>query len=245
MQSMSKSWIGTSGYEYEEWKGPFYPPEIEEREMLRFYGQAFSTLEVSYTFHKTPNMRTLQGWVRDTPEEFAFSLKAPRRITHDMQLRDAGEPLTMFCATAKALKGKVGALLFQLPPFLRKDVSRLEDFLHQIPPGTRAAFEFRNQSWFADDVFECLSRFDVALCISDHEERATPFTPTAAFGYLRLRQPAYSEQDLESWARRLLDAGAQWQDAYVYFKHEAAGRGPALARALNALISPAPALAAP
>ena len=229
---MSTFWIGTSGYNYDEWKGLFYPSDIEERDMLRFYGESLRTLEVNYTFYRTPNMRTLQGWAKETPEEFAFSLKAPRRITHDMQLRDAGEPLTSFCDLAKALKGKVGALLFQLPPFLRKDVPRLEDFLHQLPPGHRAAFEFRNQSWFGDDVFDCLARFDAALCICDHEDRATPFAPTASFGYLRLRQPDYTSEALADWARRLAEHASRWQSAYVYFKHEAGGRGPQLARLL-------------
>lgn len=237
---MTKHWIGTSGCEYAEWKGPFYPAEIEDRAMLRFYGEAFSTLEVGYTFHKVPNMRTLQGWARDTPDGFAFSLKAPRRITHDMQLRDAGDPLTSFCDVARALKGKVGALLFQLPPFLRKDLPRLEDFLHQLPPGHRAAFEFRNPTWFSDDVLECLSRFEVALCLCDHEERATPFVATADFGYLRLRQPNYTEADLHALAARVAETGVPWRDAFIYFKHEAAGRGTALARSLADILAPPP-----
>ena len=234
---MSNIWIGTSGFAYEEWKGPLYPVDAEERDMLRLYAEAFRTVEFNYTFYRTPNMRALQGWLKDTPETFAFSLKAPRRITHDMQLRDAGDEVTSFCDIAKVLKGKLGALLFQLPPFLRKDVARLEDFLHQLPPGYRTAFEFRNQSWFADDVFECLRRFDVALCLSDHEERATPFVPTATFGYARLRRPDYDEAGLAAWAERLEDPSTGWSESFVYFKHEAAGRGPELVRALEARLA--------
>lgn len=236
---MTNFWIGTSGYDYAEWCGPFYPPDTGERERLRYYGGVFSTLEIGATFHKLPNTRTLQGWLRDTPAGFTFSLKAPRRITHDMQLRDAGDPVIDFCDVARVLKGRVGALLFQLPPFLRKDVPRLEDFLHQLPTQQRIAVEFRNPTWFADDVFDCLRRFDAALCLCDHAERTTPFVATADFGYVRLRQPAYSEEDLHALAARLADAGAAWSEAFVYFKHEASGRGPALAQSLAAILQPA------
>lgn len=236
---MTKFWVGTSGFEYPEWRGSFYPSDIPEREMLRYYGGSLPTLEVAYTFHKIPNTRTLQGWARDTPDTFTFSLKAPRRITHEMQLRDASDPVTDFCAIAKVLKGKVGALLFQLPPFLRKDLPRLEDFLHQLPTQQRIAFEFRNPSWFSDDVLECLRRFDVALCLCDHADRETPFVATAGFGYLRLRRPAYAEADLHALAQRIAAIGAGWSDAFVYFKHEAAGRGPEFARALTAILPPA------
>lgn len=234
---MSTFWIGTSGYNYDEWKGSFYPSDIEERDMLRHYGDALSTLEINYTFYRSPNMRTLQGWVRDTPDVFAFSLKAPRRITHEMQLRDAGDALTSFCDTAKALKGKIGALLFQLPPFLRKDVPRLEDFLHQMPPEYRVAFEFRNPTWFGDDVFDCLSRFNAALCCCDHDDRETPFVATASFGYMRMRRPDYPQEELDRWAQRLIESSSKWNETFVYFKHEANGRGPELARGLNSSLA--------
>ena len=127
---MSNLWIGTSGYSYAEWKGPFYPEETPDSQMLSYYGERFNTVEINYTFYRTPTVRVLQGWAKETPESFLFSLKAPRRITHEMRLRDAADPLAFFCDTAKALKGRLGTLLFQLPPFLKKDVPRLEDFLH-------------------------------------------------------------------------------------------------------------------
>ncbi len=232
---MAKIWIGTSGYSYKEWRGNFYPEELPEAGMLRFYGERFSSVEINYTFYRMPNVRTFQGWAKETPAQFMFSLKAPRRITHDLRLRDAGEAVTYFCDTAKALKDRLGAMLFQLPPFLKKDLPRLEDFLHQLPPGFRSAFEFRNQSWFADDVFECMRRFDVALCIAEGEERATPFEATAPFGYFRLRKPDYSDEELAGWAERI-QAAAQWQDVYVYFKHEDEGRGPIFAAKLKNLL---------
>jgi uncharacterized protein YecE (DUF72 family) len=239
---MSRIWVGTSGYNYKEWKGPFYPADLPESEMLRYYADRHSTVEINYTFYRMPTVRTLQAWGKETPETFVFSLKAPRRITHEMRLRDAADPLTYFCDTAKVLKDKLGALLFQLPPFLKKDVPRLEDFLHQMAPGFRAAFEFRNQSWFSDDVLECLRRFEVALCIADHDERSTPFERTAPFGYLRLRRPDYTDDDLAAWADRL-SAVSDWQQTFVYFKHEAAGKGPQLAAKLLNYLQPGTAAA--
>lgn len=236
---MNRIWVGTSGYNYKEWKGPFYPEELSEQDMLRFYGERYPTVEINYTFYRMPTVRTLQAWAKETPEEFVFSLKAPRRITHEMRLRDAGDPLTYFCDTAKVLKAKLGALLFQLPPFLKKDVPRLEDFLHQLPSGFRAAFEFRNQSWFSDDVFECLRRFEVALCVAEHEERSAPFECTAPFGYLRLRRADYTDADLAAWAERLASR-SEWQQTFVYFKHEAEGRGPLLASKLLRYLQPSP-----
>jgi uncharacterized protein YecE (DUF72 family) len=241
---MATFWIGTSGYNYKEWKGSFYPADLSDQEMLRYYGARFSTVEINYTFYRMPNVRTLQGWAKETPDGFVFSLKAPRRITHDLRLRDAGDPLTYFCDTAKALKTKLGALLFQLPPFLKKDVARLEDFLHQLPPGFRPAFEFRNPSWFSDDVYECLRRFDVALCIAEHEDREVPVERTASFGYFRLRRPDYGDAELAAWADRLAEATEQWQEIFVYFKHEAAGRGPMLAAKLHGLLHTAATAAA-
>ena len=196
MMMMATVWIGTSGYNYKEWRGNFYPEDLPETGMLKYYAQRFPTVEINYTFYRMPNVRTLQGWAKETPERFVFSLKAPRRITHDLRLRDAGDSVTYFCDTAKALKQKLGAMLYQLPPFLKKDVARLEDFLHQLPPGFRPTFEFRSPTWFADDVFECLRRFDVALCIAEHEEYCAPFERTASFGYFRLRRPDYSDEEL-------------------------------------------------
>ena len=226
---MSVFWIGTSGYANKEWKGSFYPGDVGEQDLLRCYAGQFTTVELNYTFYRMPNVRTVQGWAKDTPDPFAFALKAPRRITHDLRLRDAGDALTYFCDTAKALRGKLGPLLFQVPQFLRKDLSRLEDFLHQVPPGFRTAFEFRNATWYADDVFECMRRFGVALCITESEQRDTPFESTADFGYFRLRKPDYSDAELEVWAKRIDAAAGQWQDAFVYFKHEGEGKGPSFA----------------
>jgi len=233
---MAKFRIGTSGYNFKEWRGSFYPPEVDESAMLRFYAERFNSVEMNYTFYRLPNVRTLQGWAKETPPDFLFSVKAPRRITHDLRLRDAGDAVTYFCDTAKALKSHLGAMLFQLPPFLKKDLPRLEDFLHQLPPGFRPVFEFRNASWLADDVFECLRRFDVAVCIGENDERCTPFEVTAGFGYFRLRKSQYSDAEIATWADRI--AAAPWDEAYVYFKQEVDGLAPTYAGKLAALLNP-------
>jgi len=220
--------IGTSGYSYAEWLGSFYPEDLPENRMLAYYAEQLDTVEINYTFYRMPTVRVLQGWGKETPSNFVFSLKAPRRITHDLRLRDAADTLSFFTETAASLKERLGVLLFQLPPFLKKDSSRLEDFLHQVPPGFRTAFEFRNATWFADDVYECMRRFGVGLCVTESDQRDTPFEITADFGYFRLRKPEYTDAELEAWAKRIDAAAAQWQDAFVYFKHEAEGKGPQL-----------------
>lgn len=233
---MARFWIGTSGYSYKQWKGPFYPEGLPDAEMLRFYGERFSTVEINYTFYRSATVRQLQSWAKETPEHFSFALKAPRRITHDLRLRDAADLAVDFCDTARALKDKLGALLFQLPPFLKRDTPRLEDFLHQMPEGCRVAFEFRNPTWFVDEVFETLRRFNVALCIVEGPERSSPFEVTAPFGYFRLRQPSYDDAELAAWAERIQGAAGNWSDAYVYFKHEDEARGPQFAAKMRALL---------
>jgi uncharacterized protein YecE (DUF72 family) len=227
-------WIGTSGYSYKEWKGHFYPETLPDKDMLRYYAERLASVEINYTFYRMVSVRQLQSWAKDAPDEFTFTLKAPRRITHDLRLRDAAELAGDFCETARSLKTKLGALLFQLPPFLKRDVPRLEDFLHQLSPDLRVAFEFRNPSWYDDEVYECLRRFDVALCVAESQDRNVPLEVTANFGYFRLRRPEYTDADLEACAQRIQEASASWQDAFIYFKHES--EGPALASKLRALL---------
>jgi uncharacterized protein YecE (DUF72 family) len=233
---MATYWIGTSGYSYKQWRGRFYPDGLADTEMLRFYGERFTAVEINYTFYKSASVRQLQGWAKETPERFTFALKAPRRITHELRLRDAADLAGDFCDTALALKQKLGALLFQLPPFLKRDTPRLEDFLHQMPPGFRVAFEFRNQTWFADEVYETLRRFGVALCMVESPDRTVPLEATADFGYFRLRQPDYSDDELAACAERIRAAASGWQDVFIYFKHEADAQGPALAARLRTLL---------
>jgi uncharacterized protein YecE (DUF72 family) len=233
---MATYWIGTSGYSYKQWKGRFYPDGLPDAEMLRYYASRFAAVEINYTFYRAASVRQLQGWAKETPDLFTFTLKAPRRITHELRLRDAADLAADFCETARALKHKLGALLFQLPPFLKRDTPRLEDFLHQLPPGFRVAFEFRNPTWFADEVYETLRRFGVALCVVESPDRTVPLERTAAFGYFRLRQPDYGDAELAACADRIRQAAADWQDVFIYFKHEADAQGPVFAAKLRALL---------
>jgi uncharacterized protein YecE (DUF72 family) len=226
--------VGTSGYNYPEWKGTFYPSTLPTAQMLSFYAERFPAVEINYTFYRMPNARTLASWGAATPERFVFVLKAPRRITHDRRLVDIEEPLGYFLDTVRTLSSKLGPLLFQLPPSFRKDPTRLGDLLGRLPPGGRHAFEFRHQSWFDEDVYALLRASNAALCLADTEDGTTPDVRTADFGYARLRDVGYTDAELQGWAARLRDPA--WRDGYVFFKHEASGAGPALAARLQAIL---------
>ena len=231
---MADYWIGTSGYNYQEWKGSFYPEQTPDKQMLPYYASRFRSVEINYTFYRMPTVRILANWARETPETFRFALKAPRRITHDQRLRSIEDSLASFCEVAETLGPKLGPLLFQLPPFLKKDVELLEVFLHDLPSGVKPVVEFRHVSWHADDTYEVLKRFGVALCVADSEERTTPLELTSAFGYLRLRRTDYDEAALREWATRV--AATPWHETFVYFKHEERGAGPRFAAELVALL---------
>jgi uncharacterized protein YecE (DUF72 family) len=228
--------VGTSGYTYPEWKGSFYPPKLPAAQMLPYYAERFATVEINATFYRMPTAKTVGGWAAATPATFTFVLKAPKRITHDKRLTDVDEPLAYFCETARGLGPKLGPILFQLPPYFRKDTGRLADLLARLPPGLAAALEFRHASWFADDVYEILRAHNAALCIADTGDGSTPAEATADFGYLRLRAVEYATADLEAWVATIRRLGAAWRAAYVFFKHEEAGTGPALARAFRELL---------
>src|SRR3978361_1862518 len=157
-------WIGTSGFQYAEWKGAFYPEKLPAAKMLGFYAEHFATTEINYTSRRSPSAATIQRWVEGTPARFAFSLKAPQRITHFAKLRDCGDTLRFFYSVVSSLGAKLGPVLFQLPPSFKKDVPLLGDFLREFPQGMRAAFEFRNSSWLADDTYEALRAAGVASC---------------------------------------------------------------------------------
>jgi uncharacterized protein YecE (DUF72 family) len=219
---------GTSGYSYKEWKGSFYPEKLATDQMLRFYGEQFDTVEINNTFYRMPSEKVLVQWAEQVPEGFRFVLKASRRITHQHRLKDAGEPLGYLLRNASVLGDKLGPTLFQLPPNLKQDLARLQDFLALLPNRWPAVFEFRNASWFDDQVYEALRERGVALCVADTEDGETPFVSTASRGYLRLRREAYSNRDLAAWAERI--AEQPWEEVFVFFKHEDAGAGPALAR---------------
>ena len=226
-------WIGTSGYNYPEWKGSFYPPDLAASKMLPYYADRFSTVEINYTFYRMPSEKVLDDWAKTTPAGFTFTLKAPRRITHDARLEHCGDTLDTFCARANTLGPKLGVLLFQLPPSFRKNLAVLDEFLEEVPPGTRAAFEFRHNSWHSDEVFTRLQARNLALCIADSEKMTTPVVVTADYGYLRLRDEGYEEADIAQWASTIAGHVEEWRDVFVYFKHEEQGKGPEFARSLE------------
>jgi uncharacterized protein YecE (DUF72 family) len=228
-------YVGTSGYNYPEWRGTFYPEKFSTDKMLAYYSERFPTVEINYTFYRVPNEKLLAGWSAGTPHGFAFTLKAPRRITHDSKLQHCEDLVQTFCRTARTLGPKLGVLLFQLPPTFRKDVAILRQFLELLPDGTRAAFEFRHASWHDDEVFDALRRRNQALCIADGEKMSTPVEMTADYAYFRLRDEGYQPEDIIRWAGII--RGLPVGDAFVYFKHEEHGLGPEFAMKLRAALS--------
>jgi uncharacterized protein YecE (DUF72 family) len=229
--------IGTSGYNYPEWRGSFYPARFSAAKMLPYYAERFSTVEINYTFYRMPNAKIIAGWDAETPARFCFALKAPKRVTHDARLKNVDEPLRYFLDTARGLGPKLGPILFQLPPNFKQDLDRLGDLLALLPPDLRYAFEFRHPSWFADAVYARLRTKNAALCIADTEQGTTPLVATADFGYLRLRDEGYSTADLTEWSLTVPRFGSGWRDTFLYFKHEESGVGPALAREFEALLA--------
>ena len=224
---------GTSGFSYKEWLGHFYPEKLPASEMLRYYAERFATVEINNTFYRMPAEAMLARWAAEVPAHFAFTLKAPRRITHEKRLREAEPDVTEFLRRAGTLGGKLGVLLFQLPPYLKKDLPRLKDFLAPLPADRRVAFEFRHDSWRDDEVYETLRARGAVLCVTDTDEGDTPFVATSDCGYVRLRRTHYDDADLRGWAERI--AAQPLARAYVYFMHEDEALGTRFARRLMEL----------
>ena len=220
-------YVGTSGFAYKEWKGSFYPKDLPAAGMLHYYAERFKSVEINNSFYRMPKASVLEAWAAEVPPDFKFVLKAPQRITHFQRLKDSAESVSFLLNVAAALEQRLGPFLFQLPPNLKKDVPRLRDFLKLLPAG-RAAFEFRHQTWFDDEVFELLREHGAVLCLAEAEDGVdVPFVSTADWGYLRLRLPEYKPAELKAWVKRVHTQN--WRDAYVFFKHEDAGVGPKLA----------------
>ncbi|HTS21274.1 MAG TPA: DUF72 domain-containing protein [Casimicrobiaceae bacterium] len=222
---------GASGYAFKEWKGSFYPEKINPEQMLAFYAERLPTVEINNTFYRMPGVEMLKAWVAATPERFRFAIKASRRITHIARLKaeSAMDSVAYLYRNLAALGDKRGPVLFQLPPNLKKDLPRLTAFLGLLPERHHAAFEFRNESWFDDDVYAALRAAGASLCLSEREDNGPPpLVETAPWGYVRLRLESYSEDELRAWAQRL-DA-TSWREIHVYFMHEPTA--PAYARAL-------------
>ena len=222
-------YVGTSGFCYKQWKGGFYPQNLPEKQMLRYYSEHFQTVEINNTFYRMPKASVLKAWAGEVGDDFKFVLKAPRGITHVQRLKAAGGSVSYLLEVASVLADRLGPVLFQLPPYLKKDLPLLRDFLAMLPGHKRAAFEFRHPSWFDEETFKILRDHQVALCIAEAEDGlSVPFVSTAHWGYLRLRKSDYGDAELTRWLERLWPC--QWQDAFVFFKHEEEAKGPQFAR---------------
>ena len=230
--------VGTSGYSYKEWKGSFYPEKILAKDMLRYYGERLSTVEINATFYRMPQQSMLENWKEQVPASFRFSLKASQRITHFKRLKETDDETKYFLETATILGDQLGVVLFQLPPNMKKDLPRLETFLTLLPPSTPAAFEFRHPTWFDDDVLDLLRSQNRPLVVSDTDDLPTThIDKTADWGYLRLRRVNYSEENLADWATRI--RAQNWKETFVFFKHEDEGTGPKLAAQFLAITNSA------
>jgi uncharacterized protein YecE (DUF72 family) len=222
--------VGTSGYSYKEWKGTFYPDDLKAADMLHFYADRLATVEINNTFYRMPTASVLEHWAEQVPGGFTFVLKGSQRITHMKRLRDVADPVDYFFRTAATLGPKLGPVFFQLPPNFQKDVPRLREFLALLPADRPVAFEFRHESWFDEETYAALREKGAALCAADTDnsgEEGAPIVPTACWGYLRLRRAEYDDAALGAWIDRV--HAQPWERAFVFFKHEDAGKGPAMA----------------
>jgi uncharacterized protein YecE (DUF72 family) len=222
--------VGTSGYSYKEWKGTFYPEDLPAAKMLPYYAERFDSVEINNTFYRMPDATMVAKWGEQVPEAFTFVLKAPQRITHQKKLTAAGDDVNLLFDAAETLGPKLGPVLFQLPPYSRKDAVKLREFVNVLPAGRRVAFEFRHESWFDDEIYAILRQRDIALCAADTDDVTDVealLVPTASWGYMRLRRTEYAAGEIEAWAARV--QRQSWSDAYVFFKHEDEGKGPRFA----------------
>ena len=227
-------YVGTSGYSYKEWKGSFYPEKIPAKDMLPYYASRLHAVELNNTFYRLPQPSMVEGWRTQVPDDFRFSVKATQRITHFKRLKEAAAETKFMLETVSALEDRLGVVLFQLPPNMKKDLERLETFLKDLPADTPAAFEFRHPTWFEDDVLALLRSQNRALVVSDTDDLpANHIDKTSDWGYMRLRRVNYSEADLIEWLKKM--RAQEWKTTYVFFKHEDEGTGPKLAAQFVAL----------
>src|SRR5689334_15225400 len=225
---MKNLYVGTSGYSYKEWKGSFYPEKLAAKDMLPYYSERLKAVELNNTFYRLPKREMVESWKSQVPANFRFSVKASQRITHFKRLKEAEEATKYMLDTVSVLEDRLGVVLFQLPPNMKKDIERLDSFLKILSHDVNAAFEFRHPTWFDDEVLELLKRDNRALCVSDTDDLPTNhIDKTADWGYLRLRRVNYDKTNLMDWSKRI--KLQNWKDTYVFFKHEDEGTGPKLA----------------
>jgi uncharacterized protein YecE (DUF72 family) len=229
--------VGTSGYSYKQWKGHFYPEDLSDKEFLKFYGTKLNSVEINNTFYRLPNETVVKNWAEQVPDGFRFSIKASQRITHIKRLKEVGDETEYLLRVARTLGKKLGVILVQLPPNMKKDIERLATFLKLLSGDVNVAFEFRHASWFDDETLALLRANNCSLCIADVDDDGlqVPFVSTAHWGYLRLRRENYTAAELKNWFARVNEQ--KWNDAFVFFKHEDEGIGPKLAMKFLGLLS--------
>jgi uncharacterized protein YecE (DUF72 family) len=226
---MARVWLGTSGFSYKEWKGSFYPADLPDRGMLGHYASCFKSVEIDSTFYRLPSPKTLEAWVAATPEDFRFTLKAAQQITHRERLKVPSQALDYFVQTVPLLGPRLGCVLYQLPPFLRCDLARLEMFVSSLP-AMPSAFEFRHDSWFVNETYVLLERYGSGLCVLDSDDRTTPLRLTARHTYVRLRRSQYSQADREVWRGRFRKWADDGTEVFAYIKHEGNPEAPRIAQ---------------
>jgi uncharacterized protein YecE (DUF72 family) len=226
---MAAIWFGTSGFSYKEWRPIFYPDGLPEKQFLQYYSGKLNSVEIDYTFYRMPSVKTIEAWKASTPENFKFTLKASQQITHRQRLKVPSEALDYFMSVVPGLGNRLGMVLFQLPPFFKCDVQKLELFLSVLPRGVPTAFEFRHESWFTNDVYELLNGHNIALCIHDADDHTTPIELTAGFTYIRLRRSEYTSEQRREWQERLRGWADRGIEVFAYIKHEENPNAPLIA----------------
>jgi uncharacterized protein YecE (DUF72 family) len=224
---MAQLFSGTSGWAYPSWKPDFYPQKLAQSKFLQHYSTQLNAVEVNFTFRQLLKETTVQKWISETPASFRFGIKAHQVITHIKRLKNTADFIPRFLSTIEPLAraDKLGPLLFQLPPNMKVDVKVLEEFLSTLPPGVRAAFEFRHDSWFSPEIFELLKSCNRALCVAETGDRVTPDVVTADFAYYRYRKPTYSPEERHAMVTRLQEHRGEGRDVFAYFKHEESPQG--------------------
>lgn len=217
---MARVWIGTSGFSYKEWKGTFYPSDLPDREMLSYYSTRFRTVEIDSTFYRMPSEKTLEAWKVATPEDFRFTVKASQQITHRQRLQVPSNALDYLTATVPQLGRRLAMIMYQLPPFFRCDLGRLQAFLEVLPADVLSGFEFRHPSWFVPEIYRLLKRRGSTLCIHDGDEGCTPMEITTASTYVRLRRSGYAPGEREEWRARFRDWAQSGIEVFAYIKHK-------------------------
>src|SRR5215467_8160959 len=234
MPEAGKLHVGTSGYAYKPWKGTFYPEKLPDKEMLKYYSSQLATVEINYSFYQMPKESVLQGWAAQVPDGFKFALKANQKITHVARLRNCEGILKRFLEVASVLQEghHLGPILVQLPPNFKFDAALLAKFLALRPTAFRFAFEVRHKSWYTEETYDLLRKFETALCLAETDDFTPPDVLTAPFVYVRLRREEYLDKELAAWSKRFQAWTKQGVDVYCYVKHEDAGKGPRYARLL-------------